>query len=404
MKKIMFVDEHKIVNYAGGAEKAICNFANEFIGRGYMVDIVCMDVDKGKPLYPLEKKVRFINLFYNEAGKPVFGGWDWLFKKIQKEFLRTLFGAKMKFMGISIKDPKKEYYFQQFVHCLHNTIVQEKPDIIISISVDGAGIIQKAILNEKIPIIAMCHTDPTHFFSELTEEQWGYWRKCDYVQVLLPVFLSKLREKGLNNTVVISNVVPQIDDDKICDLEKEHKRIIMVGRVEGGTKRQHLVIEAFARLAKSYPDWTVNIYGELANKRYVNKLHQLIKKNHLENQVFLNGVTNQVDKCLLESDIFAFPSEYEGFSLALTEGMSIGLPVIGCEDCLSVSNMVEDGKTGFLVKPDADSLAEKMKLLMDDKALRINIGKQAHEAMKRYEAKSIYDMWEGLIDECLGEK
>ena len=33
-KSIMFIDKNKVVNYVGGVEKVICEFANEFIRRG----------------------------------------------------------------------------------------------------------------------------------------------------------------------------------------------------------------------------------------------------------------------------------------------------------------------------------------------------------------------------------
>lgn len=401
MKKIMFVDEHKIVNYAGGAEKVICNFSNEFIKRGYEVSIVCMDMEAGKPLYPLDEKVDFINLFYDSNGKAVFGGLTWLFKKIQKEILRAICGSKMRFCENVVKDPKKEYYFQQFVYHLRKVIVQKKPDVLISISVDGAGIIQKALQDIEIPVIAMCHTDPIHFLPEITEGQWSYWGKCSCVQVLLPVFAEKLQEKGLKNTTVIPNNVPQVADEDICKLEDVHHKIIMVGRIEGSTKRQHLIIEAFARIADMYPEWTIHIYGEIANKRYAKKLQGLVQKNNLNERVFFEGVTDDIGSCLRESDIFAFPSEYEGFSLALTEAMSVGLPVLGCTDCLSVSDLIADGENGILAMPNPVSIAEKLQLLIDSPKLRIDIGNRAHEAMKQYDKEAIYDQWENLINEMM---
>ena len=50
-KTIMFIDKNKVVNYAGGVEKVICSFANEFSTRGYVVYIVCMDAEAGMPFF-----------------------------------------------------------------------------------------------------------------------------------------------------------------------------------------------------------------------------------------------------------------------------------------------------------------------------------------------------------------
>lgn len=44
--KIMLIDVYKIVNYAGGIEHVLCDFANEFSRRGHKVSIVCLDIEK----------------------------------------------------------------------------------------------------------------------------------------------------------------------------------------------------------------------------------------------------------------------------------------------------------------------------------------------------------------------
>ena len=60
----MLIDEVKVVNYAGGIERVMCNFANEFVKRGYDVSFVCLDTEEGKPLYFLDNSVKFINLAF----------------------------------------------------------------------------------------------------------------------------------------------------------------------------------------------------------------------------------------------------------------------------------------------------------------------------------------------------
>ena len=114
MKKIFFVDEHKVVNYAGGVERVICSFANEFVQRGYDIGIVCMDMEKGKPFFSLDERVSFFNLCFDNQGRRTFGGMTWFLKKIMKKVLRAICGAKMILMGHKIHDPKKEYYFKEF--------------------------------------------------------------------------------------------------------------------------------------------------------------------------------------------------------------------------------------------------------------------------------------------------
>ena len=99
----MLIDEYKIVNYAGGIEKVLCNFANEFVKRGYDISLVCLDTEKGMPLYDLNDKVEFINLAF--TGKR-YASLKYFLKKAEKEVLRIFGGSRMKFGSFNIVDPK----------------------------------------------------------------------------------------------------------------------------------------------------------------------------------------------------------------------------------------------------------------------------------------------------------
>lgn len=400
MKKILFVDEHKVVNYAGGVERVICSFANEFVQRGYKIGIVCMDMDNGYPFFSLDEKVKFFNLCYDNRGQRTFGGMIWLWKKIMKEILRTICGAKMILGGHKIRDPKKEYYFNEFAIRLHHVIEKEKPDLMIGISADSAMIIQRAIRETSIPIIAMCHMDPTRIVHEYTEEQIEAWKNCRFVQVLMERFIAPLRDIGIKHVVRIPNAVAQFVNHEMCDLSITHHRIITVGRLDGAGKRQHLLIEAFAKIAKKYPEWTVHIYGNVANKRYKKSLDLLIQEQDLTQRVFFEGVTDDIIDVYRASDIFVFPSEYEGFGLALAEAMSVGLAVVGCKDCTAVSELLSED-CGELVAPTSHGMAEGLSRLIDSPEQRVYYGKRAHERAKEFSPELIWSEWESLIQQVI---
>lgn len=70
-----------------------------------------------------------------------------------------------------------------------------------------------------------------------------------------------------------------------------------------------------------------------SHEKYKTKILKFIEENNLHNKVCLTGVTDKVEIKLQKADIFAFPSAHEGFPLALTEAMAIGLPAIGYKTC-----------------------------------------------------------------------
>lgn len=181
----------------------------------------------------------------------------------------------------------------------------------------------------------------------MSQEQKQAIGKSALIQALTPNF-----EKELQNvypqtqTICIPNEVPQFTEQAALAQKKKCFHIITVGRLNKGTKRQHILIEAFSRIEKEFPEWNMEIWGK-GDSDYVKSLQSQIRQKQLEKRVFLKGVTTNILKENLHSDIFAFPSEHEGWGLAMTEAMSAGLPVVAFASCSGVNEIIKDGKTGF---------------------------------------------------------
>lgn len=99
----------------------------------------------------------------------------------------------------------------------------------------------------------------------------------------------------------------------------------------------------------------------------------------------------------MRSDIFVIPSAYEGFGLAMTEAMSIGLPAVGYKEASAVNEIIHDGINGFLCDSGVEALSQKLDLLMGNPSLRDTLGKQAREDMKQYSPDIIWKQWEDLM-------
>jgi glycosyltransferase involved in cell wall biosynthesis len=75
------------------------------------------------------------------------------------------------------------------------------------------------------------------------------------------------------------------------------------------------------------------------------------------------------------ADVFILPSLFEGSAIAIYEAMACGLPVITTPNAGSV---VRDGVDGFIVPiRDAAALADRIRRLADDPALRLEMGANA---------------------------
>lgn len=90
------------------------------------------------------------------------------------------------------------------------------------------------------------------------------------------------------------------------------------------------------------------------------------------------GRRENVKELLQQCHIFAFPSYYmEGLPKSLIEACAVGRPIV-TTDNIGCRDVVTDGVNGYLVPvKDSASLADKIKMLIDDKDLRIRMGKSS---------------------------
>ncbi len=114
-------------------------------------------------------------------------------------------------------------------------------------------------------------------------------------------------------------------------------------------------------------------------------LRRRISALGLEPHVFLAGPVPEPLKADYYNlaDVFTFPSDLEGFGLVLAEAMSCGTPVVAFNTS-AISEVVEDGETGFLIQPgDKREFVRKTILLLDNEALRTRMGSRARDRVDR---------------------
>lgn len=390
---ILFLDEHKVVNFAGGIEKVICLLANALVNQGHEVTFVTMDREKGRPFFYLNSKVKFINAAY-DLGKP-FCGTLFFIKKIEKEILRLFGGKELIIFEKKRKDPKQEYIKKYLLPKLKEIISTLKPDVMIAISADGVEMLDIARSGKKIPIIMQCHSDPD-VSGEISDcRKQSFIKKADTIQVLLPEFADFFCKHKAKNIVTIPNPVEQ-QDEKV-NLIDTHHRIISIGRLEGGQKRQDLLIEAFAKIATEFPEWKLELYGDKGSKSFKKKCKKLIEKNKLSSQVYIMGTTKDIKHVMLETDFIVFASAYEGFSMALTEAMALGVPVVAYQECRSIAAIVKNNYSGVLAASGVGALADAMRYMIENKSKRIEFGRNAKMEMQKYAPQVVFKHWEELL-------
>ena len=383
---ILLANTTKMVADTGGLAKMTSAFANEMQRRGHTVSLVYSDEKKGAFYYPLDAGIPAYDIrhFMGECIRYP------LYMKFKRELYRLFSKRKARTVN---NDFAEKFLLKN----LKQVVDQVNPDVIVSYQ-PAASKMLLCDLNFQIPVITMSHGDPEDYFHIYPVAEIPALEKSAVCQVLLPSFAQHIHNHLPNaKTVVIGNAVPQYKEQADLQTVKEHYTIVFVGRLTKNHKRPHLLVKAFSLLAEEYPDWQVELWGDMDRRAYYEELKLLIRNNNLQDRVFLKGTSKEIPKVLQRCDIFAFPSAYEGFGLALGEAMSMGLPAVGYRNCSAVNELIKDGVNGFLCEDGIDDLAEKLKKLMESRELRITMGQAARESMKQYAPEAIWDEWEALL-------
>lgn len=386
---IMFVHLRNIGGVAGGLEKVVCQFANEMVSRGHAAAIVIYD-DSGKPpYYRLDERVKLINIWERRSEPRHMG----LMTKMSREWARCR--GQVEAWYEAYRDP-------YILPSLREVYEEFRPDVILNQYYTSSGFVYAS--KPDCPVINMFHNEPKRILNSASSREREGMEQSAMIQVLLPNFARYAKEKmpGIPCICIPNTVKPY---DQIADLSIEKKKytVLHVGRLAKDHKQQHILIQAFAQIADKYPQWNLEFWGS-GNELYKKELLQLIGKMNLEHRVFLCGATHEILQKYMNADIFAFPSAYEGFPLALTEAMSAGLPVVGYRSCQACSDIIKDGKTGLLAEDGATGLAEKLDLLMGNQKMRIEMGHCARKDMERFAPEKIWNQWEQVINLVVSSK
>ena len=381
--KVLLYDTFRVIDAKGGTEKVFCNMANALVNFGYEVTALIFENKEGKPFFDLDSRVKFVN-----------AGLGFISNNIINNFF-ALFSVNRHSRHVK----RYEYKNRRIAAKIKPFLEEINPDIIISFTVEGTAILKKFVKTKK-PVITMYHFNAEHIIND-NKLSLSALKETECIQTLLSRdVLITSQYVTAKRFVTIPNVVPQYEE--ASDLKG--KTIINVGRICPLQKRQHMIIEAFALIADKYPDWNVEIYGEThLNKEYFTSMQNFIRKNNLKNIKFC-GVTNDIVSKLKTASVFVFPSAFEGFPLALTEAMSMGLPSVGFKNCPAVNEIIKDGYNGILCNDDIKSLANAMESLLSNYDLRVKYGKNAKEDMKCYSPEIIWGKWDSLIKELTMEK
>jgi glycosyltransferase involved in cell wall biosynthesis len=134
-------------------------------------------------------------------------------------------------------------------------------------------------------------------------------------------------------------------------------------------------------------------------------LREFVQAQGLQNSVNFAGESERVYEYLQAADLFVFPTEYEGFSLALVEALACAMPV-AVTAVGAAPDLIRHGQNGFLFPPkDKAAMLTVLNLALEQRPRWPAIGEAARDSVAPFDLKVVADRYSELCSEPLpGEK
>lgn len=344
---------------SGGMERVLITKANALSEQyGYEVIIITTHQKGRVPFFPLSPSVRHIDLNVNTHLPFTM----WLYMRRLSRVVRA-----------------------------------EKPDILISLS--GKEIFHLRELPGNFIRMAEFH------FSHDTYLVKGQTRKLHALEKAVGsldcfVVLTQEDEQAwkpyARNLTQIYNPSPFSLDGPCASLNAH--RIISGGRFEKQKNYRDMVL-AWNIVHQRHPDWILELYG---NGKYKKSIARLIKRLGLQESICLHPATREMQKEMLGASAYLMTSLYEGFPMVLVETATLGLPCVAYRCPCGPGEFIQDGIDGFTAEPgDIDAMADKICRIIEDEALRKEMGRLSRKKAEAFTEARIIPLWDALFKKLL---
>lgn len=389
MDKKVYIVLHTLS--VGGAERHASSIANYLNDNGFNVVVLLLD-DKTID-YDLSKEIQVVALsdFKCKTKKSIkqsiLFNTTKLFCKSQYLYLDRFYYYKNTYSN------KLELFFRNQDDIDNSVVISFMPTPNISATIAKKNMKYKLVLGEfNSPHLEFTPDAPENkmkkkYFPKAngfvfqTEEQKSFYS-----------FLSNVKK------VIVPNPIEDIKTQPYQGARR--KEIVNFCRLVP-VKNIPLLIEAFAKLSKEYPDYYLTVYGEGWHEKAIKRS---ISEFGVEDKVFIKPFAKNVLDLVRDSAMFVTSSDREGISNSMLEAMAIGLPVISTDCPAGGARMVIKPYENGIIVPvkDPEAMYKAMKYMIDNPDEAEKMGKNAVEIRNTLEKNKILKRWLSFVNE-IGE-
>lgn len=385
MKKSVTFLVHNLY-FMGGTTRAITNSANLLSKAGYQVHIISVFKGHIEPFFPLNSSIQITPIIdYTKGSKKRMV--NILFNRMN-HFFPKIFAAK----EIHPDEPGIKQFSRFIEKQIIQTIQSVNTDVLISTRASYNLLVAK-YANKSVLRIAQEHMLFTKHTDDLQQAIKESYSTFDKVTTLTRADAEQYKFFLPSEKIfVLPNSLPEELEN--LSVNKKDKIIISAGRFEE-EKGFDLLINAIAKIKDNMNTWQVHIYGDGPEK---SNLLQLIRDNRLENIIVLNSSTKELHKKMLQSQIYALPSRFEGFGMVLIEAMATSNAVVAFNCPVGPKEIISHNENGVLVDElDIEQFAIALQMLILDETKIKKLANKGKKKSKEYQQQSIIKLWGKLL-------
>lgn len=157
-------------------------------------------------------------------------------------------------------------------------------------------------------------------------------------------------------------------------------------------KNHKFLVEFFSEIVKKQPNARLLLIGEGGLRE---EIERQVKELHLEKQVILTGIRSDVPKLLQMTDVFLFPSIYEGLPLSVIEAQAAGLPCL-ISDRITKEVVVTDQVVSMSPDEPKERWAQQAVALSENPRDSYAVTSQELVRKAGYDVKDLAEWYAGL--------
>jgi glycosyltransferase involved in cell wall biosynthesis len=174
-------------------------------------------------------------------------------------------------------------------------------------------------------------------------------------------------------------------------------RLIYVGRLVEEQKQILSVTRALCRVVRELQGTEAIIYGNGPDRE---RVRRCLEEEKVGDRVRLGGQIDNADiqRVMLEAGVLVLLSDYEGLPIALLEAMACGLIPVCLRVRSGVGQLIEQGRTGFLVDDRGDDFVATIRAIASNAELRSRVSCGARERIvAEYSNEANASRWAALL-------